>query len=633
VSDPLREQLTPETLVDERYRVIERVGSGGMADVYAAEDLQLGRRVALKMLHRRFAEDQEFVERFRREASAAAGLQHPNVVQVYDRGAWDGTSYIAMEFLEGKNLKQIIRETGPLHPSSAVDIAVQILRAIRFAHKRGVIHRDIKPHNVIVDGEGRAKVTDFGIARAGASDMTETGAIMGTAQYLSPEQAQGHPISAAADLYSVGIVLYEMLTGRVPFEAESAVTIALKQVNEDPQAIRAVNPEVSPELEDVVLRALRKDPRERYVDADDFIEALEGVRDLPARPEQAQRTGRLTGLYPVIEDDGYAAGPREALLVEEGRGIRFWLGLLAALVVLAGVAYVAYDQLKPKKVDVPRVVLLEADAAAAKLNNQGFEVEIQDVRSSDVPRNRVTRQRPVPGTLAKEGSTVTIFVSEGPGDATVPEVVDQAERKAVALVRDRGFRVDINRKFSDTVKEGRVIESQPSPRTQLELGRTVTLVVSKGPESVEMPDVRDLDRDDARSRLERLDLDVDFTEQESDAEDPGQVLAQDPAPGSEVKKGTTVKVTVAKEPAEKTVPDVEGAEINDALDALDEAGFRVRQEFEDVDSPEQDDIVIAQRPEAGSKKKKGTRVTITVGRFNPDLNPDPTPTPTPEATP
>ena len=234
--------IARDTMVDGRYRIIDRIGSGGMADVYCAEDTQLGRKVALKLLYRRFAEDDEFVERFRREASSAAGLQHPNVVQVFDRGEWDGTYYIAMEFLEGRTLKQVVREHGALDPALAVDLVIQILKAARFAHRRGIVHRDIKPHNVIVDDEGRAKVTDFGIARAGASDMTETGSIMGTAQYLSPEQAQGHPVDARSDLYSIGIVLYELLTGTLPFDAESAVTIALKQVSEAPIPPTAAQP-------------------------------------------------------------------------------------------------------------------------------------------------------------------------------------------------------------------------------------------------------------------------------------------------------------------------------------------------------------------------------------------------------
>ena len=262
------ERLDTDTVVDGRYRIERRLGSGGMADVYLALDQQLGRKVALKVLYRRFAEDPEFVERFRREASAAAGLQHQHVVSVYDRGEWEGTYYIAMEYLEGHSLKALISQHAPLEPDIAIDYAIQILRAARFAHRRGVIHRDLKPHNVIVDDEGVLTVTDFGIARAGASDMTQTGSIMGTAQYLSPEQAQGHAVSQQSDLYSVGIVLYEMLTGRVPFDGDSAVAIALKQVGEAPVPPSAYNAAVTPQLEQVVLRALEKDPAARYPDAD-----------------------------------------------------------------------------------------------------------------------------------------------------------------------------------------------------------------------------------------------------------------------------------------------------------------------------------------------------------------------------
>src|ERR671910_2148928 len=308
------QSIQRDTMIDGRYRVLNRLGSGGMADVYEAEDTQLGRRVALKLLYRRFAEDAEFVERFRREASSAAGLSHPNVVQVFDRGEWNGTYYIAMELLQGRNLKEVVRDHGALDPALAVDIVLQILRAARFAHQRGVIHRDIKPHNVIVDQEGRAKVTDFGIARAGASDMTETGSIMGTAQYLSPEQAQGHPVDARADLYAVGVVLYELLCGVPPFDGDSPVTIALKQVSEEPVPPRLRNPAVPPGLDAVVLRALRKDPADRYQDADQFIAALESVlsggyvetvavaEDLVAELEEEDRRnwGRIAAIALVV---------------------------------------------------------------------------------------------------------------------------------------------------------------------------------------------------------------------------------------------------------------------------------------------------------------------------------------------
>src|SRR2546430_3642945 len=275
--------VDPGTIIDGRYRVISRLGSGGMADVYLAADELLGRLLAVKLLHPHFAADHEFVERFKREASSAAGLSHPNIVGIFDRGEWQGTYYIAMEYVAGRSLKVIVREQGALEPGAAIDIVVQILRAARFAHRRGVIHRDLKPHNVILDEEDRARVTDFGIARAGASDMTLTGSIMGTAQYLSPEQAQGHAVSAASDLYSIGVVLYELLTGSVPFEGETAVAIAFKQVSAQPRPPSELNPVVPATLDAVVLRALAKDPAMRFTDADEFIAVLQQERAaLPA---------------------------------------------------------------------------------------------------------------------------------------------------------------------------------------------------------------------------------------------------------------------------------------------------------------------------------------------------------------
>src|SRR6478752_3466513 len=299
--------VEPDTVIDGRYKVISRVGSGGMADVYLAEDQLLGRHVALKLLHHHFAEDQEFVERFKREASSAAGLSHQNIVGIFDRGEWEGTYYIAMEYVAGRSLKTIVREQGALEPATAIDIVVQILRAARSAHRHGVVHRDLKPHNVILDEEGRARVTDFGIARAGASDMTLTGSIMGTAQYLSPEQAQGHIVSGSSDLYSIGVTLYELLTGVVPFDGETAVAIAYQQVSAQPRPPSEVNPSVPLGLDAVVLRALAKDPAQRYADADEFIAALQRERE--ALPASAATAGAAI-LSAATPGEGWiAAGP------------------------------------------------------------------------------------------------------------------------------------------------------------------------------------------------------------------------------------------------------------------------------------------------------------------------------------
>src|SRR3954466_685184 len=266
-----------DTLFDGRYRIVRKIGAGGMADVYLAEDQELGRRVAIKILNGRHANDAQFIERFRREAKNAAALNHPNIVSIYDRGEAEDTYYIAMEFLDGRTLKELIVSRGAAPINVAIEYARQILSALRFAHRHGIVHRDIKPHNVLVDAEGRVKVTDFGIARAGTSQMTETGSIVGTAQYLSPEQARGGEIDQRSDLYSLGIVLYELVTGKTPFEGDTPVEIAMKHLSATPQKPSELRSDIPPELDMVIMRALAKDPDERYQSADEMESDLERV--------------------------------------------------------------------------------------------------------------------------------------------------------------------------------------------------------------------------------------------------------------------------------------------------------------------------------------------------------------------
>jgi beta-lactam-binding protein with PASTA domain len=604
------QRLERDTVIDGRYRVLNRLGSGGMADVYCAEDQQLGRRVAVKMLHRRFAEDHQFVERFRREASSAAGLQHPNIVGIFDRGEWDGTYYIAMEFVEGRTLKDIIREKGPAPPEAAVDITLQVLRAARFAHKRGVVHRDIKPHNVLIDHDGRVRVTDFGIARAGTSDMTETGSIMGTAQYLSPEQAQGRPVDARSDLYSIGIVLYELLTGQVPFDAESPVTVALKQVNELPVPPAQIVPEIPAGLDAIVLRAMEKDPARRFADADEFIAALEAGR---AAPQQV-----IPPPPPVVVEE------------EDRRGRRWWLWLLI-LLALAAIAVGLYLTLRPEQLTVPNVVGRESRTATQILQNRGFEVEIENVVNPDVERDTVAAQDPRPGTTAEEGSTVTINVSTGPGEAAVPFVAGLPSDEAEDQVQAAGFETQIERLFSDEVPRGRVIDTQPASGSVVERGTTVVLRVSRGVEQVEVPDVVGDSEDNARSALEDAGLRVgEVTEEESVDEEPGTVLEQSPAAGQQVDRDARVDLVVATEPPDVPVPDVLDLAEDEAIAAIEDAGFEVRVRDRPVTTPDEEGVVLDQAPDAGEERPEGSTIRIAVGRLE---APTATPTPTTEPVP
>ena len=622
----------PGTIIDERYRVISRIGTGGMADVFLAEDLQLGRRVAVKILHRRFAEDQEFVERFRREASSAASLSHPNIVSVFDRGEWDGTYWIAMEYLPGLSLKTMVREQGPLEPVVAIDYVTQMLRAARFAHRRGVIHRDLKPHNVIVDEDGRVRVTDFGIARAGASDMTQTGSIMGTAQYLSPEQAQGHAVTAASDLYAIGIVLYELLTGSLPFDGETAVTIALKQVSEAPMPPSTLNPAVPPSLDAVVLCALAKDPAARFADADAFIAALERVRS------ELISDGHATAQFAVIEAPAVAAHgpgtapppPRTALAVpalqppaqppepeedeeEDGEGRRWWwIAGAVALVVAAVVA--ALLLLHHARETVPTLAGCETQAVAnAQLSAAGLRSVTRYETSLACPAGRVVGQNPSGGTVVRKGSAVILTVSSGPGMSAIPDVVGEKQGVAVDTLRAAGFRTAVTKAANATVPGGEVISTNP-PATAIVLrGSRVQLLVSSGPQAVPVPDVVAQSQTDAEVALLNAGLKLGAVTKESSNQTPGTVISQTPAPGTSVPAGAAVTLVVAKAPANVAVPNVVGKGPTKATNALSAAGFAVTTTTTTVTDTAENNRVVSQSPSAGQSIKPGSTVTITIG--------------------
>jgi beta-lactam-binding protein with PASTA domain/predicted Ser/Thr protein kinase len=617
-------EVAGNTLVDGRYRVVRRIGSGGMADVYCADDTHLGRQVAIKVLHRRFAQDQEFVERFRREAKSAAGLNHPNVVGVFDRGEHEGTYYIAMEFLEGQTLKDIIAAEAPMAQERVIDLGLQILQAAGFAHSHGVIHRDFKPHNVIVDQQGHAKVTDFGIARAGASEMTETGSIMGTAQYLSPEQAQGHAVTATSDIYSIGVMLYEMLAGRLPFEGDSAVAVALKHLSEVPAPISQWRPDVHPALEAVVMAALAKDPAQRWQSAEDLAAGLEAARtQIAAGPNGGQDTAAFAAIpMPVADETGptqLAPTPVVAPVAEpqpkrERRWPWYAIGALAVALVGVLLYLVLSGLLATEKRDVPRVTGKQLVEARAIMERAGFDVQTERVQSQQ-PFDQVVDQDPNGGEEADEGSTVTLEVSGGPGDVLVPAVERLSEVQAVRELHKAGLEVTTDPEFSDKVKKGFAIRTVPPEGTEVTKGTRVRLLVSQGPEQVTVPDVTGLTRESAESRLRDEGLEVSADEQPSPDVSEGDVISQNPTAGTHVSRGATVTIVVSTGKPQVDVPDVIGMTEEGATSRLSGAGLSPVSQERTVTDPAQDGVVIEQRPGAGTQVDQGREVVIVVGKL------------------
>jgi serine/threonine-protein kinase len=582
-------RLSEGMVVDGRYRVEYLIGSGGMADVWLAEDLELPRRVALKVLHERYARDPEFIARFRREAESAASLQHVNIVSIFDRGQVGDTYYIAMAYLEGRTLRDLI--SLGLTPPESVAIVRQILEAAGFAHRHGVVHRDLKPLNVIVDETGLATVTDFGIARAGISEITEEGSIMGTVHYLSPEQAQGYEVSPQSDLYSIGVILYECLTGRVPFDGETAVAVTLQQLREDPVPPSYYNPAVSPALDAVVLRALQREPYERYPDADSFIAALDEAEADPGEPP---------------------AEPK-----------KWWKWALVVAAVLVGLL-VAWAATRSHTVEVPDVVGSTSDSAVSKLNADGFKVEVDREHNPNVPNNQVFKQDPSGEAdqdcnflgFSCSNPTVTLKVSGGPGQAEVPDVVGENQDDAEQEIKDAGFTTNVETEASSDVDSGLVISTDPSGGEMARRGSEVTITVSSGVEQVKVPPVVGMTLNAAKQQLSAAGLEFSSSQESSDRPK-NEVTGQSPDAGTSVDTGSTVSLTVSSGPAETrvAVPPLVGLTQADAESQLSSAGLIASIQTQSTTIQPQDGRVIDQSPTQGTKVADGSTVVITIGRY------------------
>jgi serine/threonine protein kinase len=606
-------EVSEGSVVDGRYRVLRRLGSGGMADVWLAEDTHLQRQVALKVLHKRFAQDREFVARFRREAESAAGLQHPNIVSVYDRGEFEGTYYIAMQYVDGPTLKALI-DAG-LNPEQAVALIRQVLEAARFAHRNGIVHRDLKPQNVIVDSEGKAIVTDFGIARAGVSEITQTGSVMGTPHYLSPEQAQGFEVTAVSDLYSIGVLLYEALTGRVPFEGESAVAVAMKQVSQTPQRPSSINPRVSPALDAVVMRALEKGPGERFQSADAFIAALDAAL---REPGVGSGTASFAPLPPVV------AVALEEDPEEEEKRKRRWIWVAVAVAVIVGIL-IGLALTRDTRTDVPKVTGNELNVAISLLQQEGFSADVKRVENA-APANEVLEQDPLASPPADKAELdcsflsffcskpkVLLTVSSGPGSGVIPGTSGLEVEEATEEIEAAGFVVKTESVSSNAVEEGLVVHSEPSGGSTATKGSTVTLFVSSGRRQVKVPVLAGTQRSVAVQQIRGLGLVPSVSEEESSSP-PGEVIRQSPNAGTKVAEGSTVAIVVAKGKQKARVPNVIGMERREAVKLVREAGLAAFVEEEETEVPSQIGRVVDQFPTPGSEQDPGAEVTLVVGK-------------------
>jgi beta-lactam-binding protein with PASTA domain/predicted Ser/Thr protein kinase len=548
------------TVLAGRYRIGERIGGGGMALVYRAEDLQLGRDVAVKVLRGQFGSDEEFVRRFRREAQNAASLSHPNVVQIYDVGRDEEHYFIVMELVEGKTLKALIQQQGPLPIREAVRIAVEILAALEHAHTHRIVHRDIKPHNILIAKDGRVKVTDFGIARATTTDtVTNTGSIMGSAHYFSPEQANGQPTGEKSDIYSMGVVLYEMVTGTLPFQGDSPITVALKHIRERPAPPSHLNGEVPVELDAIIMRALEKEPADRFPSAAAMREALEQF----AADHAAGRTHIPSGDFPTMDlramkphkvrrhlDDEVEEDQAEPDRPDQKRRrARPWVvaAVVAALVLAAvgGAVWAFVRFMDVPVVQVPDIVGMPHLQAQEELRKLKLTWSLQGYQYSDeVPAEHVIRTDPPPGTPVKQGREIALVLSRGPNQKTLPDVRGKSIDDARALLESERFNIGDITYRNTNAPEGQVVDMTPSPLTPLPVGSTVKLTVSKGP--LRVPRVVGLKLDEARRQLQQAGLSLGKVDAVPDARPQDTVLATNPAPDTAVEPGRTVDVTVSQ---------------------------------------------------------------------------------------
>jgi eukaryotic-like serine/threonine-protein kinase len=648
--------MSQQDVFGDRYQLVSHIARGGMAQVYLAQDLLLDRPVALKVLFPELSVDRAFVERFRREAKAAANLTHPNIVSIYDWGQGEHTYFIVMEFVDGQTLSSMLRQ-GPMDATRAASIGADVAAALEFAHRRGVIHRDVKPGNVLIDNNGRVKVADFGIARANGADgdLTQTGSVMGTATYFSPEQAQGLPVDARSDVYSLGVVLYEMVSGKPPFAGDNPVSIAYKHVKEPVPSPRQNNPEIPANFEAIVMKAMAKEPHNRYPSAEELradlvrfangqpvaaaadvtrvatavgagaaLGAVGAAAALAGDPTRVQAAAGGTATLPVtpggVGPDGH--GP-DGERPEERRG-RIWMysGLAALLVVLLVAGYfggkaAGWWGTSTKNLTVPtNLVNQTATAAQAELRQMGFtNVSTKNEASSQVKAGNVISVRPAPGTTIKSDQAVVLAVSSGPAPVQIPNVVGQPVAQATATLQGDGFVANTAQQASTTVAQGVVISTNPPAGQSAGQGSAVQVVVSSGKPQVTIPPVVGEDPASAGQQLGALGLKVTTLNESSSTITQGNVTRTSPPAGTPVAVGSTVTVYVSTGPPTVTVPDLTHDTQAQAGAAISAAGLVANFTMQPVGNPDQNGIVLSQSPAAGAQAQSGSTVNVVIGQF------------------
>jgi len=626
-----------ELVFGRRYRAIEKIGTGGMADVYKAVDEVLGRTVAVKVMHARYASDPSFAARFRQEAQAAANLVSPNIVNMYDWGADGDTYYMVMEYVRGNDLKSIIQQKGSLSSAKVADIGAQVCAGLSVAHGYDIIHRDIKPHNIMVQPDGSVKVMDFGIARAGNTTMTHTGSVLGTAHYVSPEQAQGKELHATSDLYSLGIVLYEAATGHLPFDADTPVAVALKQVNEQPKPPRAINPDVDPSLEAIIIKAMQKNPAQRYPSADEMRRDLQAVAQ-GRQPVGVAIAGGAAGgagvaagaamgggadrtsVMPSVGGPNGSYGQPPSRKAPKKRPVWPWVLVAIALVAAGlGVAW-AMGAFAPATVSVPDLTDMSQSEATLALQTKGLTAGTPTQAYSDtISQGKIVSQTPAPGATEAKGTVVTFVLSKGPAPAEVPDVVGLQDTEAIKKLQTAGFvPISGGSQYDKSAPLGQVLSQNPAGATQAPKGSQVTYITSKGAQMAVVPDVTGQSKSDAVAALQKAGFKTSTSSQYSDSVDSGLVISQDPSGGGSYPAKTTVKLVVSSGPKLVTVPNLKGMGRDAAIAKIKSLGLTPNVTATGVMQPGETTfsgtVLGDQSPKAGTKvnPKDSTQSTVNI---------------------